>query len=179
MVGRPLGTIRTMNSDATTIFQTFPPRALGHGEREVVRDWLAETADIATAYVSERRGDDPGHFRRVVVVELGLQGPSFLVHSPNGTDVWLVTSLRAPPEVRHFYTLRAALNAIRPVLPTRPGELDQPGADWMGSRSSPGIGRWGGELSDGPGQTDDGTEATWRRPRALGNVAGAPRRKLF
>src|SRR6185437_1654526 len=119
-----------MSDDATNVFLTFPPRSLADGEREMVRQWFAGTTDIASAYVSERRGDDPTHFRKIVIVEAGSRRPAWLVHCPNGTEVWLVTPQAEGFGPRYHTTLRAALEWIRPAQPAASG-ANRP--DWAGT----------------------------------------------
>ena len=94
----------------------FPARPLTPDERAVVADWLASVGDIAATYVSSRRGDDPAHYRRIVIVTKPDEGPSHFVHAPSGRDIWIVFSLGRRTRIRRFSTLRAALNSIRPVF---------------------------------------------------------------
>jgi|SRR5271166_1695866 len=94
----------------------FPARLLTPDEHAVVAEWLATAGDIATAYVSNRREDDPAHYRRIVILAKHDEGPSHLVHVPSGRNIWFVFSLRQKPRIQSFPTLRAALNSIRPVL---------------------------------------------------------------
>ena len=94
----------------------FPARPLTPVEHALLAEWLAVAGDIAVAYVSSRRGDDPAYYRRIVVVTNYDEGPSHLVHAPSGRDMWLVYSFHEEPRIRSFPTLRAALNSIRPVL---------------------------------------------------------------
>ena len=49
------------------VLRTFPPRPLNPDERALVDTWLSATCDVASAYVSERRSDDPALYRRIVV----------------------------------------------------------------------------------------------------------------
>jgi hypothetical protein len=98
------------------VLRTFPPRPLNPDERALVEMWLSVACDVASAYVSERRSDDPALYRRVVVTLGPEPGPSYLVHAPAGISCWLVTSVGHGCEVRTFDTLRAALNSIRPVF---------------------------------------------------------------
>ena len=165
-----------MKSEVATVFLTFPPRSLGDGERETVRQWRAGTTDIAAAYASERRGDDPAHYRRIVIVETGQQQPSFLVHCPEGTNAWLVTTLGDDRIVRIYDSLRAALNAIRPGLtePDTETEDHRTRPDWMGPSSTAPT-----PVSGGPARTGAETAAALRRPRGVDSAVGAPRRKLF
>ncbi len=78
--------------------------------------WLATACDVASAYVSERRSDDPALYRRIVVTVGPDPGPSFLIHAPGGISCWLVSSVGRGSDVRRFDSLRAALNSIRPVF---------------------------------------------------------------
>ena len=94
----------------------FPARPLMPDERALVAEWLASVGDIAATYVSSRRGDDPAHYRRIVIVTKPDEGPSHLVHAPSGRDIWIVFSVGTRTRIRRFPTLRAALNSIRPVL---------------------------------------------------------------
>jgi hypothetical protein len=94
----------------------FPARPLVPDERALVAEWLASVGDIAATYVSSRRGDDPAHYRRIVIVTKPDEGPSHLVHAPSGSDIWIVFSVGKRTRIRRFPTLRAALNSIRPVL---------------------------------------------------------------
>jgi hypothetical protein len=167
---------RSMSSDASTVFLTFPPRGIGDGEREIVKQWLAETTDIAAAYASERRGDDPAHYRRIVIVEAGARKPGYLVHCPEGTDIWLLTVLGERESVRLFPNLRAALHAVRPIAGTQ-ASAERKVPDWMGGGSANGVTRSDG-LSGTPARTIAETAAGLRRPPAAGNAAAMPRRKL-
>ncbi|HUN42683.1 MAG TPA: hypothetical protein VMU81_20500 [Acetobacteraceae bacterium] len=99
------------------VLRTFPPRPLNPDERELVSDWLAATGDVGSAYVSERRSDDPATYHRVVVALGPGTAPSYLVHAPSGVTCWLVTKLGEEPGVRRYDSLRAALNSIRRVFP--------------------------------------------------------------
>ena len=72
--------------------------------------------DIASAYVSDRRTDDPAIYRCVVIVTNPAEGPSHLIHAPTDRDVWIVYLLGKTSKVLTFPTLQAALNSIRPVL---------------------------------------------------------------
>ena len=58
---------RTMTDRAGDVLRTFPPRPLNPDERALVDTWLAATCNVASAYVSERRSDDPALYRRIVV----------------------------------------------------------------------------------------------------------------
>lgn len=94
----------------------FPARLPTPDEQALVAEWLARAGDIAAAYVSNRRGDDPAHYRRIVIVTKPDEGPSHLVHAPSGRRRWIVFSLGRKSQIQGFPSLRAALNYIRPVL---------------------------------------------------------------
>ena len=99
------------------ILRTYPPRALAPREHALVAEWLSHAGDIVSAYVAERRSDDPAMYRRVVIVAGLSNRPSHLIHAPEGMSCWLLFSIGEYPPVRQFDTLREALNSIRPVLP--------------------------------------------------------------
>lgn len=105
-----------MPAVANVALLTFPARALSPPERELVRVWLTLAGENATAYIADRRSDDPAHYRRVVVVDNGRRRPSYLIHQPNGMAIWVKTSVRRGGRVETFATLRAALNSVRHVL---------------------------------------------------------------
>ena len=94
----------------------FPARLLTPGEHALVAEWLAVAGNIASAFVSDRRGDDPGHYRRIVVTMNSDDGPSHIVSAAAGRDIWIVFSLGRRMRIKRFRTLRAALNSIQPVL---------------------------------------------------------------
>ena len=96
--------------------RTFPPRPLNPDERGLVSAWLSGTCNVASAYVSERRSDDPAVYHRIVVTIGPDSGPSYLVHAPTGLSCWLVSSVGRGSEVQRFDSLRAALNSIRQVF---------------------------------------------------------------
>ena len=101
------------------VLRTFPPRPLNPAERALVSTWLAATCDVASAYVSERRSDDPTILHRVVVTVGPERTPSHLVHAPIGLSCWLVSKVGHGGEVRRYDSLRAALNSIRLVFELR------------------------------------------------------------
>ena len=94
----------------------FPARLLTPDERALAAEWIAGAGDIAEAYVSNRRADDPALFHRIVIVTKADDGPSHLVQASSGRNIWIVFSLGRRTKVRRFRTLGAALNSIRPVL---------------------------------------------------------------
>ena len=80
----------------------FPARALQPVERAVVAEWLANAGDVAAAYVSNRRSDDPAHYRRIVIVTKPDDGPSHLIHAPAKHSIWVLFSLSPETEFRTF-----------------------------------------------------------------------------
>ena len=98
------------------ILQTFPARPLRPDERELVAEWLAAAGDVSSAFVSERRTDDPAIYRRIAISADGNDAFTHLIHTPLHTNVWVVLDVRFKPEVHLFESLREALNFIRPVL---------------------------------------------------------------
>ena len=107
-------------SNADNVILTFPPRPISQWERALLAEWFAATQreglDIARAFVSERRGDEPKFMGKIVVVMRASREPAFLVYSPRETTFWIVTEAPAWNQVQRYRTLRAALNSIRPVL---------------------------------------------------------------
>jgi hypothetical protein len=94
----------------------LPARLLAPDERALVAEWLSGAGDITEAYVSDRRGDDPALYHRIVIVTNPEAGPTHLVHAPSGRDIWIVLTLGRRTKFRRFPTLRVALNSIRPAL---------------------------------------------------------------
>jgi hypothetical protein len=109
-----------MPSNADNVILTFPPRPISQWERAVLAEWFTATQreglGIARAYVSERRGDDPMIVGRIVIVVRPSKEPLHLIYSPAESTFWVVSSAPAWGDLQRFRTLRAALNAIRPVL---------------------------------------------------------------
>lgn len=98
------------------ILQTFPARPLRTDERELVAEWLAAANDVSSAFVSERRTDDPAiHSRIAISVERNGAFTHF-IHTPVHNEVWIVLNVQYRPEVHQFDSLLEALNFIRPVL---------------------------------------------------------------
>ena len=85
-------------------------------EQSLVQWWLRLAGDVPSAYVSERRSDDPAFFGRVVIATGPDTKPSHTIHTPAGSALWLVTSMDQSNAVQQFDTLREALNSVRPVL---------------------------------------------------------------
>jgi hypothetical protein len=98
------------------VVRHLPARLLAPDERTLVAEWLAGAGDIAEAYVSNRRGDDPALYNRIVIVVKPDDRPAHLIHAPSGRNIWIVISLGRRTKIQRFRTLRAALNSVRSVL---------------------------------------------------------------
>jgi hypothetical protein len=105
-----------MSGDERELLLRHPPRMLTPGEHGLVAEWLSLTGDVAMAYVSERRSDDPAMYRRIVIAAGPSDHPTHLIHCPNGRQLWVKMTLGPQPSVAMFDTLRMALNSIRSVL---------------------------------------------------------------
>jgi len=105
-----------MKKTAADILLTFPPRSLRPSERALVEEWLGRAGDVSTAYLSERRSDDPNLFGRVVITTGPGVKPSHVIHPPVDCLSWLVIAMEPPCSIQQFETLRDALNCIRPVF---------------------------------------------------------------
>ena len=51
------------SSDGKNSIRHFPARLLTPDEHALLAEWLSAAGDIASAYVSNRRGDDPAYDR--------------------------------------------------------------------------------------------------------------------
>lgn len=118
-----------MPSRTADILQTFPARPLRADERELVAEWLAAASDVSSAFVSERRSDDPAIYRRIAISVDGNGAFTHLIHSPVHSDVRIVLNVRYRPEVHQFDSLLEALNFVRPVLHWSPVWTGEPRAD--------------------------------------------------
>lgn len=99
------------------VLRTFPPRPITDGERQILLDWIGTTDDLS-AFVSERRSDDPAIYRRIVVMRRATRRHLYLVHSPKDSDCWIVVSATEQEDIGRFPTLRAALNYVRSTTPS-------------------------------------------------------------
>ena len=93
-----------------------PARALTPDEHELVAEWLASAGDVGTAFVSDRRTDDPAIFHCVVITTDVEDGPSHIIHASAEQDGWVVMVLGKASKVLTFPTLLTALNSVRSVL---------------------------------------------------------------
>ena len=112
----PQGPFCVTRKQMKGVIRDFPARLLTPEERALVAEWIAGAGDIAEAYVSNRRADDPALHHRIVIVTKAGDGPSHLVHASSGRNIWIVFLLGRRTRVQRFRTLRAALNSVRPVL---------------------------------------------------------------
>lgn len=94
----------------------FPPRPVTDGERQLLLDWIEATGDFS-GFVSERRSDDPAIYRRIVILRRATRQRLYVIHCPQGSNWWMVTSATEGEDVGYFATLRAALQFIRPLAP--------------------------------------------------------------
>jgi hypothetical protein len=86
------------------------------GDRELLRVWLAGADGELGAYVNQRRNDDPALIGRIVITKREGRQPLYWVHSPVGSDFWIVSSAVERSVIGTFHTLRVALDFIRPML---------------------------------------------------------------
>jgi hypothetical protein len=106
----------------------LPSRPLRPDERKLVEEWLASAGDVVSAYISERRTDDPATYRQIVITIEGDGEPSYFIDTPSGTNYWIVAQPRPFPDVHKFDSLREALmSSPKPVIrPLWLGESDSP-----------------------------------------------------
>ena len=115
------------------VLLTFPPRPLTDWEQETLRGWL-EAVDGFTAFVSQRRRDDPAIYRRIVISRRRTKQHAYTIHALQGVDAWIVVSVtegedcsatirmvaiqpdcRRTEDIASFPTLRAALEFVQPL----------------------------------------------------------------
>jgi hypothetical protein len=94
----------------------FPARPLTPNERSLLANWLATAGDVASAYIVQRRSDDPTLLYRIVIAAGTDDVPSHVVHAASGRDVWIVSRPGLRTRIRRYRTLQAALNSIRSVF---------------------------------------------------------------
>ncbi|HET6234718.1 MAG TPA: hypothetical protein VFE41_07105 [Acetobacteraceae bacterium] len=105
-----------MSGRTLDLQQTFPARPLRPDERELVAEWLAAAGNDSSAYVSDRRTDEPAIYRRIAISADGDGAFTHLIHAPFHSNVWMVLHVRHKPEIHHFESLQDALNFVRPVF---------------------------------------------------------------
>ncbi len=143
---------------AEAVQQTFPARALEPDERALVAEWLAAATDVVSAFVSERRTDDPTISRRIAISEVGNGAFTYLIHSPLRGNFWIVLDARFKPQFHRFDTLWEALNFVRPVLgPPADRGTDTSGYEDQGTEAK-------------RAQADQTTTGYWEDRRRAGNA---------
>jgi hypothetical protein len=105
-----------MDHPSKDVLRTFPPRPLTDDERLLLLDWI-QAAKGFSAFVSERRSDDPAIYKRIVVSRRATKQYLYLIHAPTNSAGWIVLSAIKGEYVERFPTLRAALNYIEPITP--------------------------------------------------------------
>jgi hypothetical protein len=100
------------------VVRHLPARLLRPDERALVAEWVGAAGDIASAYVSSRRSDDPAIYHRIAITASMGDEPSHYVQALAGRDIFMVIAAGQGrrTNVKRFRTLRAALNSVRPVL---------------------------------------------------------------
>jgi hypothetical protein len=116
-----------MDQHVRNVQRIFPPRPLTDGERAILLGWSMSAKDF-TAFVSERRSDDPAIYRRIVISRRADNRRLYLIHSHQNSDHWIMVAAADQEEVGHFPTLRAALNYISPATLAASG-TSAPGDD--------------------------------------------------
>jgi hypothetical protein len=88
-------------------------------ERLLLRDWI-EAAPAYTAFISERRTDEPAIYRRIVISLRATREHLYLVHAATEPACWVMLCIATGEYAGRFPTLRAVLDYIEPVaLPER------------------------------------------------------------
>ena len=104
-----------MPREAIDLLLKLPPRLPSPTERQLLQEWLSAAGDVASAYLSERKGDDPAIYRRFVIAAGPGDQPTHFIHSPSGLRVWIMLTLGEAAKVEMFDSLRSALHSIRAV----------------------------------------------------------------
>jgi hypothetical protein len=95
----------------------LPARLMTPDERALFDDWLATAGDIASAYISQRRGDDPILRNRIVLAAGPDESPSHIVFAAIGRDIWVVLQPSRRTRIQRFRTLHAVLDSLRSTRP--------------------------------------------------------------
>jgi hypothetical protein len=93
---------------------TSLPRTLTEDERQLVLDW-AKTANSYSAFVSERRNDDPAIYRRIIVFRRDTNQHLYKIHTSSESPGWIMLSAARGDYIERFGTLRGALDYVEPV----------------------------------------------------------------
>ncbi len=79
-------------------------------------EWFAATGDVASAYVCQRKTDDPAIYRRIAISVDGNVEYTHLIHTSFDNASWTVVDVRHKSEAHQFDSLVEALNFVRDVL---------------------------------------------------------------
>ena len=107
-----------------------------------------EAVDGFTAFVAERRSDDPAIYRRIVIARRRTKQHAYTIHTPQGMDVWIVVSAAEGEDVGTFPTVRAALEFVQPVSVgvVAPAEPAPSAGQPLRSKKAPTFG-WPGQVT--------------------------------
>jgi len=94
----------------------LPARKLTPDERALLTDWFAMAGDIASAYVVQRRDDNPDLMNRIIIATNIDDTPSHIVYATSRRHTWILFKPGWRTSIQRFRTLRGALNSIRPVF---------------------------------------------------------------
>jgi hypothetical protein len=81
-----------------------------------VDEWFAAVGDVASAYVSQRKTDDPTIYRRIAISVDGNVAFTHPIHTSFHDESWTVVDVRHKSATHQFGTLVEALNFVRDVL---------------------------------------------------------------
>lgn len=182
-----------MDHSIQNVLRTSSPRPLTDDEHLLLNDWI-QAAQGFTAFVSERRSDEPAIYRRIVVSLRATRQHLYLLHAATEPAGWIMLTIATGEYFGRFPTLRAVLDHIEPVvLPERslvPPQLDKPPATPKPRPAKPGraarrlgivgwvcalaimlaVGRW---LSRGNGVEDDSRTAEAMAEKLVQDKLGA------
>jgi len=117
-----------MEHSTQNVLRTSPPRPLTDDERRLLDDWV-QAAQGFTAFISERRTDEPAIYRRIVISVRATRQHLYLIHAAAEPACLIMLCIATGEYAGRFPTLRAVLDYIEPVaLPERrpvPPQLDK------------------------------------------------------
>ena len=115
-----------MDSSIQHVLRTSSPRSLTDDERLLLLDWI-QAAQRFTAFISERRSDEPAIYRRIVVSLRATRQHLYLLHAATEPAGWIMLTIATGEYAGRYPTLRAVLDYIEPVvLPERRPAPPQP-----------------------------------------------------
>jgi hypothetical protein len=103
-----------MDHSIQNVLRTSPPRPLTDDERLLLHDWV-RGAQGFTAFVSDRRTDEPAIYRRIVISVRATRQHLYLVHAATEPACWMMLSIATGEYAARLPTLRAVLESIEPV----------------------------------------------------------------